>query len=829
MKRIKYLLLIIPIIILLASCGKSNLREERIIELSVETDVVPEFSATFGEGNYEESTKLYTHRISYIKDLSIYLSYENLKTVQVDIKTEEMKEKIIRKNVKFGNELDAKASITVKGVSDLSNANFIMDGATDIVKNKKNIEFVLPSRTRDYNGKISIENYQDIDVNISSNELKTGLYENDYVAVSNDKIYIKLINNCNCQIYDYETCSYIKDAYNSQYGDNQTSSYVILPNDKEYFVVYDNMTKVAKLNKGENYIINGKYDNYDSQFSNNNYYYFDSDYSTFNPVCYFYDKKNNTIFSMNDNRPIDNIDNYGLIYSDSSNYDTFYYYEDAKLRLYKNENRSTDSYFYMIKDHDGTGMLIDSYDLDVKNIFNDDDIDLGTTTFDSILNILFSTNAKVYFENGVLKSSFKTYPETCIYINFYDKETNELVYKAQEYIGQYTTENFRTVRFNYNGRSIQTGYIFYNGDVKYDRVTDSYSYRDIYLTINTSLIRILSNDIYDYNVFDENGEIVEPVVDGGNNYYNLSANKKYIVSEKYGDKSFEITPTEDDIKSGFIIIGSNIQFYEIDLPSDVEVEGQNDTLIKIMNGKKYYGNISGFNNYSLKYYYKDNPDNYRYVYVDEAFECDEYIIKNVPDLGFENDNNYVSCYDSETRILKSIVPRSSTNKLYYNATDGNYEQISIYLVDGVYEYQFDYKIINLPENMEHQIISSSKNYYIWEQIGSKNIITRIDSSVSNLGFRLTYPGGVYSTIYEFDNLTDDYFIEYHIVLSDVVSQASIIGSADVCHKYDANTKTLTMLCPKTKTSVNVKYEKDSTYTTKTISFVEGETTYNLTI
>ena len=86
MKKIKYLLFIIPVLLIVASCAKSKLHVEKTIELSVDTNVVPEFTASFGEGSYNESTKTYTHKIPYIKDLTIYLSYENLKPPRLRVR-----------------------------------------------------------------------------------------------------------------------------------------------------------------------------------------------------------------------------------------------------------------------------------------------------------------------------------------------------------------------------------------------------------------------------------------------------------------------------------------------------------------------------------------------------------------------------------------------------------------------------------------------------------------------------------------------------------------------------------------------------------------------
>ena len=316
MKKIKYLLFIIPVLLIVASCAKSKLHVEKTIELSVDTNVVPEFTASFGEGSYNESTKTYTHKIPYIKDLTIYLSYENLKTEQVVIKTEEMKEDLIKKSVSFGASLDCDISITVKGVSNLSSVNLNMPSALNVTKSKKSLSFKLPSREETFTGKLEIENYQDIDLEFTPDNLKTGYYETDYMAVPNDKIYIKLVNECNVSIYDVETSTLVQDASNWQYGANQTSNYVLLPNDKEYYVLYNG--NVKKLAQGENYVVNGRFN------GNGGYSYYNLDYTYysnmgFNPSIYFYNKKDHLfVDNLTTN---DYIDDFGVLYTlDQTNY-----------------------------------------------------------------------------------------------------------------------------------------------------------------------------------------------------------------------------------------------------------------------------------------------------------------------------------------------------------------------------------------------------------------------------------------------------------------------------------------------------------------------------
>ena len=101
MKKIaKYLMILIGIITF-AGCEKTaTIEESRTIVLNVDSEVVPNFTSNFGTGTYDEISKKYTHKIDYIKDVYIFLSHDDLKTVKVHIPTSDMKNETVTKSVK---------------------------------------------------------------------------------------------------------------------------------------------------------------------------------------------------------------------------------------------------------------------------------------------------------------------------------------------------------------------------------------------------------------------------------------------------------------------------------------------------------------------------------------------------------------------------------------------------------------------------------------------------------------------------------------------------------------------------------------------------------
>ena len=683
MKKIKYLLFIIPmLLIVLASCSKSKLHVEKTIELKVDTCVVPTFTASFGEGSYNESTKTYTHKIPYIKDLTIYLSYDNLKTEQVLITTEEMKEDIIKKNISFGDVLDCDVSITVKGLGDLTGVTLNMPSAQNVVKSKKNITFKLPSRNATFNGKLAIDNYQDIDLEFTPDDLKTGYYETDYMAVPSDKIYIKLVNNCSVTIYDGETSQKLQDAYNWQYGTNQTSNYVLLPADKSYFVTFEN--KLFRVNQGENCTIVGNLSSND-----NKYYYLDYDYYSnlgYNPDVYFYNKKTKLLTENSTN--LVNIDDYGIIYRLNDN--IYHYFNDAKsrLELVAKPYQYSTTYYRIVEDGDNGTIISSMANVDVRNIFDNTVLPYTDTSISNMLNMLRYNETPLEFVNNSIKATIKTYPEDSINVNFYNKETNELLFTKSIELGHYFKEGYKDLDFQIDGRRIDTGFIFYNGNVSYDSVNNKYVYPDQYITIDTSIIKIVGIQLYEYDLFDEEGEQIELIQE--NSYFSakLSAGKKYRLVSRYEGNRYEFTPTEDDIKAGFIAIGIEINYNTITLPEDVVlVSNSSDTVVKKVDGVYYCGNIYNNSYIDVKMYYKSNPDKYKSIQNSDISNSYREIVVNFSDdVEIDVQYSYIYTYDSTThkyKILMSIYESSLSVTYTYNST---WYQKTIQFTPGQTEY-----------------------------------------------------------------------------------------------------------------------------------------------
>ena len=207
-------------LITLSGCGKTaTIKEERTIVLDVNSEVVPSFSSNFGTGSYDEITKKYTHKIDYIKDVYIFLSYDELKTVTVYIPTSDMKDKTITKTVYFGETLDAEVEITIEGVKTLEGLELSdeLDYSNLKVGKKNTFKFTLPSREQNYNIKFTLPNYREFEIELKEEDLVSGNAKINAIALTTEQISIGFQGRgYNYKIYSFSTNKLISSGSNSR-------------------------------------------------------------------------------------------------------------------------------------------------------------------------------------------------------------------------------------------------------------------------------------------------------------------------------------------------------------------------------------------------------------------------------------------------------------------------------------------------------------------------------------------------------------------------------------------------------------------------------------
>ena len=331
MKKILNLLVILCFTLALTGCGNNEtIDKTKTIVLEVDTSVVPVFTSNFGSGTYDSTTKKYTHTISYVKDLYISLSYEDLKTVTVHVPTKDMDEDVITKQVEFGKVLDAEIKVTVEGVKSLEGITFDQSlQYSNLQIGKKNtFKLTLPSREQDYNLKFTLPNYRPFDIEITSDDLVSGSADVNVPAITTSQVYIGFEGNqYQYKIYSYTTNKLVASGNN--YYDTNKTQYVLLNNDDRYYVKVDNYNGqiVYKVEQGQDKIIKIRSDNYGAQSyldireNNNNSFYNDT---------YIYHKKTNLMrYGSNF---YGNIEDIGLIIEKEGN---FLYLDDVASKATK--------------------------------------------------------------------------------------------------------------------------------------------------------------------------------------------------------------------------------------------------------------------------------------------------------------------------------------------------------------------------------------------------------------------------------------------------------------------------------------------------------------
>ena len=153
--------------LLLAGCNNATIDEERTIILEINSEVTPSFTTNFGTGSYDPDTKVYTHTISSIKDLYITLSYDDLKPTTVYIPTSQMQDKIIKKEVEFGQELDVQVNVVVNRVKSLEGLTISSPlHYSDLkISEKNHFSFILPSREDNCELKFTLPGYKEFKIN----------------------------------------------------------------------------------------------------------------------------------------------------------------------------------------------------------------------------------------------------------------------------------------------------------------------------------------------------------------------------------------------------------------------------------------------------------------------------------------------------------------------------------------------------------------------------------------------------------------------------------------------------------------------------------------
>lgn len=569
MKKILNLLVILCFTLALTGCGNNEtIDKTKTIVLEVDTSVVPVFTSNFGSGTYDSTTKKYTHTISYVKDLYISLSYEDLKTVTVHVPTKDMDEDVITKQVEFGKVLDAEIKVTVEGVKSLEGITFDQSlQYSNLQIGKKNtFKLTLPSREQDYNLKFTLPNYRPFDIEITSDDLVSGSADVNVPAITTSQVYIGFEGNqYQYKIYSYTTNKLVASGNN--YYDTNKTQYVLLNNDDRYYVKVDNYNgqMVYKVEQGQDKIIKIRSDNYGAQSyldireNNNNSFYNDT---------YIYHKKTNLMrYGSNF---YGNIEDIGLIIEKEGN---FLYLDDVASKATKHPEY-TYNYTYHINESDFVPVSLD------------------ITRIDRYTNESFEKNSYYFndmqaaiFENNIFKITVYEVREGYLKVQLKDEEGNVIEEKDNIHISSY----FQGIVYSDRITTKEGKIVPYQFPIFYEEMTmescNEYECDYTYpaQTIDTSasytMIKIMTEYGYATTVdsysnaylIDDEQEIIMGTNINDTLYFELTAGKEYTLH--YNDRSYDFTATEAVIGSGNVIIyPEGTSFISVKIDQDIRVK-----------------------------------------------------------------------------------------------------------------------------------------------------------------------------------------------------------------------------------------------------------------
>lgn len=543
-KLLKYLMMFVCVISLFG-CTKDDttIRESRTIVLEVNSEVTPVFTSNFGTGTYDETSKKYTHTIDYIKDLYIFMSYEDLKTVTVYIPTSDMQENIITKQVTFGDELDAEIEITVEGVKTLEGIEIVdASNYSNLVIGKKNkFKLTVPSREMDYNISFTLPGYKNFDINIAKEKLISGNTKVTTMAITNSQVYVAIEGNSySYKVYSMTTNALVASGNN--YSNQSGTQYVLLENNDAYYISLNSSRKGSILQKipmNENVTIDaGKY-SYEQHYG---YFYIDSG-NEWISNWYIYNKVTETI--KNSSSIETDLENLGLLVRTESN--QWKYIDDVTSASTTNDWE----YRYTL---DYTNAIDINFNLTKVDYVSKEIVSQGIVNDIGYLNEVKST-----LEDGTFSLTIECIESGTLNFDLVDKSGNKVT-SISRHIESYFKGDVHADTIKYEGKTIPYTVPIFVEDLVYE--DGEYTYPSQIIDTNMALtsIMILDSDGYINSLgendflMDEEQDIIMPTVINGVGYYDIKAGETY--NFKYNSKTWTLTPSQKDIDSGHVLVMS---------------------------------------------------------------------------------------------------------------------------------------------------------------------------------------------------------------------------------------------------------------------------------
>lgn len=540
MKRLKYLVLVLVFsVFILISCAANKRDTPRTIELTVDSNIVPEFSANYGEGTYDEVSKVYTHRVDYVKDLYIYLSKSEYKTEKVEIKASEMVDDVIKKTVTFGNKVPCSVRITFGEVDDISDVTYDNSVIKEANISGNIMTFEYPDKNDSKELVFKKNGYQDIKVSLTKENMSSGVIDIKYPFIKNDEVAITFTggmqySNYSYLISEYDTNKVIAQGYYSTNGKN----YILLSSDKKYYALLQN-SDLFVIEKGESKIIDVS--KYNSRYDSDS---FGLNISGFSVLLV--DKRTNKIVE-NYYSGLDSLDNYFFV---TMNQDKVYMAYDITglVTKYNDKGYGNNYYTYTVNLSDFTEV---DANLTVKNKITGE-----TVTEYDVYNLSYEN---IKYENNKLVCEALYLKSANCRVNLVDANKNILATITNEiYVSSDIDDSYKSGSIDVDGKPIAYAFPLFVKNLSYDKTNNYYTYPDQMVDTSKQYIKIYDDNLQSvyFEISDEKGKTVNRTNDG---YYEVKVNTKYYYSNpnKYIEGKEELFVTKEDIEKGFIILSDN--------------------------------------------------------------------------------------------------------------------------------------------------------------------------------------------------------------------------------------------------------------------------------
>lgn len=654
MKKFICLLIMICSALSLTGCGnKDTINTQKTIVLNIDSDVTPNFTSNYGTGTYNEKDKVYTHTIDYVKDLYIYLSYDDLKTVTVYIPTKEMNDNVIVKNVEFGKELDVEVEITVEGVKSLEGLEVDenLEYTNLSIGEKNKFKLILPSRKKDYNIKFTLPEYRKFEIKLDKEQLVGGTFQLNTMAIKEDEIYIgfKGEGYYSYEIYSSSTNQLVNSNSFNSYSDK--IQYVSLPNNDGYYVsVYGNLFKVEK---GKDKIIELENNISSAHYLNIN---LDETLPEYYSKAYLYNYVNKT---LSIGTSFDSLENLGLLLNVNN---TYLYMPNLKDKATA-DNEYTYSYNCNLTKTDF--IEVDFELTKINRVTNEIIVKQNYGDINGNDNDIVSVN----FDNNKFKISTFATKTGSVDIDLYNKE-NVKVTTITRTIDEWFKSQIISGTITYKNKTIPYQIPVFLEDLVYEN--ERYTYPNQVIDTESVLTKIYIMDgdggLYDFGnmhyspyIIDEDLEVVMGTTVAYDTYFKIKEGKKYTL--KSGNESYEFTPTKEDIDSGNIFILNGIgKFVEIKVPDNYFIKTFHQSILLYPNSNNIVKVPITKNETDISFYVSNGEVSYSFYERIEDLEnliiYPFYLVNNGA-LSNGSEDYFVDNIGNESKVYYYIKPKEN--------------------------------------------------------------------------------------------------------------------------------------------------------------------------